>query len=72
MCRTLLSVLKANLHSVDQLNLATAKFGDFIILNILVAAKLANFAVSGKLIFAFFSRLFRENHISEHTIIRQP
>ena len=36
-CRhnTFVFVLKANLHTVDQLNLATAKLGDFVILNIL-------------------------------------
>ena len=40
-CRhnTLVFILKANMHTVDQLNLATAKCGDFVILNILVTAK---------------------------------
>jgi len=70
LCRhkTFVFVLKANLHTVDQLNLVTAKFGDFITLNILV---MANFGLSGKLIFAFFSRPFGEIHISKHTVIHQ-
>jgi len=73
-CRhnTYVLVLKANLHTLDQLNLAIAKFGDFVILNILVIAKLANFGLPGKLVFAFFSRPFEENHISKHTVIHQP
>jgi len=55
------------MHTVDQLNLATAKFShlDLAILNILVTAeKMANFGLSGKLIVSFFSRPFGGNHIS--------
>ena len=57
------------MHTVDQLNLATAKSDDLIILNILVTAKMANFGLSGMLIFSFFSRPFGGNHISSHNII---
>ena len=46
-------ILKANLHTVDQLNLATAKFGDFIILNILVTAKNGEFCSVRKVDFCF-------------------
>ena len=44
-CRpnTFVFVLKANLYTVDQLNLATAKIGDFVILNILLTAKNGKF-----------------------------
>jgi len=60
----LVLVLMANLHTVDQLNLATAKFDDFIIFNILVTAKTGEFRFVRKVDFCFFSRPSGENHIS--------
>ena len=49
-CRlnTFVSALKVNLYTIDQVNLATAKIDDFVILNILMTTKMANFGLSGK------------------------
>jgi len=60
--------LKVNLHTGDQLiwpqqDLPISSFRTYW-----WRQKLANFCLPGKLIFAFFSRSFRDNHVSKHKL----
>jgi hypothetical protein len=62
------------LITVHQFNLATGKFGEFIILDILATGKIGEFLSARKVDFLFVFWPFMENHtcISKDTIVHQP
>jgi hypothetical protein len=50
------------MHTVNQLNLATEKCGDFVILNILVTAKIFAFWSIRKVDFCFQGKAYFKTH----------